>query len=180
LEEVPTLGRRSDGPGTNLPMPEEAGFSVVDRDTAACCWATEEGFLRRTFREDLPFSSGLRSEVALLEALPKPNVDDVVLIGFCFISGKSVGVGAGSRNALCGNPVGCVRFKEGWPRRVLIWVGTCVSFPLRSILSGPVCIYVPNLLPRVKSSGLLGGSKSDWYDAIVSLYLNITLMARCW
>lgn len=84
---------------------EEIDLSTGGRGLSLCC-AIEEGFLRSTFRDDFPLSSGGSDSAlgaVLLTALPNPNLDPVPALACGSTFGRELG--EGSRKFGLGSPV---------------------------------------------------------------------------
>jgi len=160
------LGRRSTGVWDIFVGDEVTERLIVGREPPDCC-ATEDGFLLKTFRDDFPRNWGTSPPVPdLLVDFPNPNCPPNP---FGLISGPDE-LGMGSRALGRGNAVCCVLCIGDGPRRGSIWPDKCaMSASLCSILGGPPCMYVPILLLRAVSPGLVGGSKPALYDAIMFL-----------
>jgi hypothetical protein len=141
--------------------------SIVGREPPNCV-ATEDGFLLRTLRDDFPFNSRAHDPVVGLSIdFPNPKLPPNPL---GLVSGPDAELGNDSLILGLGSAVCCVLCMGGCPRRGSIWPDKCaMSASLCSTLAGPPCMYVPILLLRPDSPGLVGGSKAALYDAIMFL-----------
>jgi hypothetical protein len=162
------LGRTSDEVVVHLVGDIEPALPTAGRELSGCC-KIEEGFLRKTFRDDFPLNSwGCPADGGLLDDLPNPNLVAAIPLGL--VSGTILELGDGSRMLGLGSAV-CTGLLSGtWPLLGSICPDMCaMSASLCSNFAGPGCMYVPCLLLLEVSPGRVGGSNPALYDAIMFL-----------
>jgi len=104
FREASMLGRVSADVRDHLVGEEDPDLSVDGRELPACCHATEDGFLLKTFRDDFFFNSGVGLALpAFVFDLPKPKLVDATPLDLD--SGTTLILGEGSRMLGLGRPV---------------------------------------------------------------------------